>query len=270
MSSPTSHDVFVAVLQERCDEFKVDFDQLIEALSAAGLEGKRKAVAKLSQSADDLKRMLIERDRPRWLVSIIRSLDSYGPNLEISKQCFELSKAIAKVYNTVQGHSWAFVTSNQDGIDFDFIFESCRNESRIPELFDKLVSSLDELIASSNIDSVRVVQALKKLSDTLRKNRKGSYFSTLASWDAVAGVMNTWVWVELEKVPLLGGLVTALRETLSETDTEMRSLHMAMQAEVKKQVATEFAMLTYQPRYVGQSTSVLRIVEATDGNLSDE
>lgn len=270
MSSSTSHEVFVAALQERFDEFKKNVDQLIEALSAGSLEGKCLAATKLSQSADDIKRMLVEKDQPRWLLHIIRSLNSNRGNLEISRQCFDLTKSIATVYKSIQDHRWTFVSNGLDGIDFDAIFEACRSESRIPELFDKLVASLDELIATSEIDSVRVIQALKKLSETLRKNRKGSYFSTLASWDAVAGVLKKWVWVELEKLPLLGGLVTALLETLEETDAEMLKLHAAMQAEVNKQIAAEFAMLSYQTRYVGESASVLGIGLASDETLSQE
>ena len=243
-----SVDVFLRTLNERFNAFKADFESLLKALASNDTNEKNAAAQRTLTSADDVQRSLSENDQPGWLHPIILSLKQHSARLDNANHCYELARVVAKLYARIHNHKWSFAKEDVTGFDFDALYEQCREKSRVPALFDQLIEGLEAIVSSNEVDSRRVIQALDRLIQSLKRSRRGSYFATMATWDFVVGVLHNWLWGELCKVPAIGGLLTAVRETLDETDSEMETLHNEMQTQVQNQIATEITLLAYSHR----------------------
>lgn len=248
MPTDKTYEAFLRSLEERFVRFKKDIEALLLAL--VGLDAVKKAVtcATALHSAQELKGSVSSSDVPPWLNAVIGALDQHGKKLQIEGNCYHLNKALAIQYLLIRDHKWSFADASEKGFSFDKLFEQYRGESRIPELFDELIAQLNKIASMPDIDSKLIDSALKKLIETLKLNRNGTYFATIATWDFVNDLFKNYLWVELCKIPVLGGMLTALRQTLGETDKEIFDLHNNMQASVKNQIKTEVELLTYNRR----------------------
>lgn len=246
---PKSLEMFHRSLTERFSTFKQDLELLLRALTCLNVDQRKLAAAKALQSTEDLQRLLSGSDYPPWLPEIQSALVANKDLLERDNHSFVLTRSIAKLYALVQSHQWSFQAETDAlAVDFDGLYERHREQSSIADRFDELIETLEQLVLSEEIDSRKAIKALEKLIATLKKNRKGSYFSQVASWDFVYGVFRIWLWDELCKVPAIGGCLKAIRKSLEHTNEEMSKLHKTLRADIKNQTKAEFLFLMYQDR----------------------
>ena len=265
MPTKESVDVFMRTLDERFAAFKQCLHMFLHALTAAPQPVGADAARNALQSAEDLSRSLSSHDQPPWLSPILNALRSHVPHVDKDANRRALVDVIMPEYGLILKHTWSFVAAaspSEDAssaVDFDRLYEDCREQSRVTELFDLLIERLEQIVALLDVDSRRVIQALTRIIETLKKNRRASYFSTVASWDFVISVFRKSVWAELCKIPVLGSLLTSLREGFEETDEAMSKLHSEMQQRVNDQITTELAILSYDPRRLPELPAPQRI-----------
>lgn len=247
-------------LDERFNAFKQAIDKLLKAL--AGSDGPQKVAAssKALEAATDLRRTLSANDQPPWLGPFIEALTNHGAGLPHDGHSYQLMRTVAIQFLPIQSHTWSFAETDSTAFDFDRLYEQFREQSRVPELFDELIAVLQQILSCPDIDSVKVVKALEKLIETLKRNRKGSYFSVVATWDFAVGLFRNWLWEELCRLPAVGGFLKALRKSLDDTNKEMEKLHAEMQQEVRNQITTEVTLLTYNHRGLPDLAKV-RLIE---------
>ncbi|KKL16458.1 hypothetical protein LCGC14_2495350, partial [marine sediment metagenome] len=178
MTTNYSVDVFLRTLDERFDVFKRNLEALLQALAGNKPDQKLAAATQALTAADDLERSLSSHDQPPWLGPILVSLKSNVKRVNDETRSYQLARALALEYARIQDHKWSFAEEEDTGFDFDGLYESFREQSRVPELFDILIGALEKIAANQDIDSRRVVQALEKLIQSLKRNRRGSYFAT--------------------------------------------------------------------------------------------
>lgn len=140
-------------------------------------------------------------------------------------------------------HRWVFEEDDETAFDFDAIYERFKKESRLPELFDQVVRTLEEIHASGEVDSVTMLRALGKVISTIKKCKDGSYFSLNGAWEFLLSFLKNYLWGELSNLPVFGTAMTALRKTIEELNDEMFSLHSKIQSEMAKTVETEIKNL---------------------------
>jgi len=95
-----------------------------------------------------------------------------------------------------------------------------------------MISILEALLSTGTIDSVKAIEALKKLIATLSQNKDGSYFSTIASWKFVRTFTKNYIWKSLDNIPGVQTVKSAFEETLKEMDVEIEGLHKVISAEL--------------------------------------
>lgn len=105
---------------------------------------------------------------------------------------------------------------------------------------------LDEIVASDAIDSTKAVRELNKVIATLRAARNGSFLATRGAWYFVVAWLKNTGWELLGTIPVAGSVAKGLRETLRETNVKMKSLHESIQADLERQIASDFPRLEYQ------------------------
>jgi hypothetical protein len=81
----------------------------------------------------------------------------------------------------------------------------------------------------------------------LKKNRQGSFFSLICTWDFTALFIKNVAWELLSQVPGLGAVVKAVRGTMSEINTAMDKLHNDVATDLHRRLAVEFPALEYRP-----------------------
>ncbi|MBU4273564.1 MAG: hypothetical protein KKE86_11380 [Planctomycetes bacterium] len=241
-----SVETFVRFVEERFQDFR---DRLSKLMSALAADDKQQKVARANtalEAANSLRQALAKQDQPGWLQPITNTLHNYVANAGHSSPGTELINAIGLHYGAVAGHKWAFEFSDDRGFDFDGVFRKYEDESRIPELFDKLVELLEKIVQCEDLDSRTVVRTLETIIATLKKNRNGSYFSVMGTWNFTGTYLKNIAWNMLLEIPFLKVPVKSLQKTMEQLDKEMEKVHENMRSDLHKQLHAEFPVLTYR------------------------
>ncbi len=223
-------------VKEKHSELVESLNHLVTFLVSENLEQKKsKAEAALSKS-NDLQASLSQRDTPEWLPPLINALNHFKTGTW--KQS-NLINHLINDQNRIKKHEWVFNNPSEEAFDFDEIFQHYRSESRLSELFCKIVTILEQIKDSGEVDSVSMMSALTKVIATLKQNKDGSYFSVNSAWSFLISFLKNYMWAELSKIPMLGTAMEALEKTVKETNEEMYKVHCNVQESMKKIVEDE-------------------------------
>lgn len=166
-----------------------------------------------------------------------------------------------ELHPALMKHRWQLDPAVKSlGVDFDMIYQKCRAESRLSDLFDETISLLKQLVESKQIDSIRLIDELTRVIDTLRAARRGTYFATHGAAVFVATWLKNTGWEFLGELPGMGSVVKGLRKTLEDMDAEMRRVDEAVHEECGRQVAAGF------PRIENTNLRLLEFLESEDGS----
>lgn len=243
--SNLSNKMFMNVIRENHEAFKSAFVGLLDALAGNDQAGKVDANRVLLKTSQDLATVLSEGDRPNWLTQTISLTEEYSHKNPDAKRHQPASspyllKKLIRIQQHALGHNWRFEDDlRESGHDFDAVFVELREKSNVSELFDSMVNALQEIISSGEVDSLRAIEALKELIGTLSKNSKGSYLSTVASWQFAQTFSKNFIWESLAEIPGVKQAKTAYERSLREMNVKMPELHAEMTNELKKRFKIE-------------------------------
>ncbi|WP_200882488.1 hypothetical protein [Halomonas sp. TG39a] len=236
MSTNESVIVFMRFVKEKHRELCESLDRLVNSLVGENASQKAKISEETLKTAQDLQSTISKSDRPDWLSGLIQGLNHFH-NKSWNQQ--HLIKHLIDNLSKIKEHRWQFENSNEKPFDFDSIYEYYKSESRLPELFDEIISILEEIQSSGEIDSLTMMKSLGKVISTLKQNRDGSYFSLNSAWDFLVSFLKNYMWNELSRLPVLGASMEALEKTIKETNEEMFKVHSAIEKEMKTVVESE-------------------------------
>lgn len=167
---------------------------------------------KLYDAGRELTSILVERDRPTWLAPITNSAQQF-----VSRKDVETSRALIRaLLENYQDVRPIEVQKDSDSFDFDSLFARLREEKRIPELFDEMIAQISSMLESSEIESITVFSALRRLIDILRANQKGSSVAVKQSIVFATFIKNCCIEY-LKKIPGIKEAVDAWEKTIKET-----------------------------------------------------
>ena len=264
-------DVFLRSVESRFQNFKTCLSQLLHLL-VTGADNEKVAKAKETLDiATTLQSVLSRQDQPQWLEPVISSLRPYIQTNGSPGFATGLVTTIASNYQPTVNHQWAFEHSDGEGFDFDGVFRRCEAESKIPELFDRLVEILDKIVQCEDLDSRKVIHTLETIIATLKANRNGSYFSVICTWNFAATFLKKVAWSTFLEIPILKIPVQALRETLEQTDKEFEKVHENMRSDMNNQLHAELPVLAYRPLSIPEPLALTdeTVIDATpiDGQM---
>ncbi len=192
--------------------------------------------------------LLHSSDRPPFLLHLHAALKSVTQQPE-HQNCVPNMVKVATLYQPqLEMLKWEPATADEtEFFDFDAVFERYRDECRIPELFDQLIDGLNKVVESGEVDSLKVLNQIRKIIATLRAARNGSYFSARGAWYFVTTWLKNSGWELLGDIPIAGAVVRGLRDAVTETSEQMALLHDKIQEDFEATIDADFPRLTYEP-----------------------
>jgi hypothetical protein len=244
-----SVDFFLRFLGERFQAFRAALNSFLHTLALEDRAKKLDTAQAVLASLDDLKRAMSANDHPNWIAPLEQKLNWYRKHAASQADAgLQVINAVLQLNPSIESQKWNFADSaSNSAIDFAAIYQEYYKGSRVPELFDELVTQLQQIIATGEIDSLTTIKALEKLIATIRKNARGDYFSTRGAWEFTQLFFKNLSIELLENIPGLKHAVKAVRKTMSELDLEMSQVHDQVKQKLTESVSGDLPMLEYKP-----------------------
>ncbi len=243
-----SVEFFLRFLNERFSAFRLSLNVFLQTLALEDRNAKVASAKKVLVAIDDLKRAIAKHDHPGWITVLEQKVNWYTQVVPQGADAgLEILQTIISVSPSIANQEWNFADDSANkAIDFDAIYEEFYSQSRIPELFDELVSQLEQIIETGEIDSLQMIKALEKLIATIRKNSRGDLFSTKGAWEFTQLFFKNVAIEVLEDIPGLKHIVKGIRKTVSELDLEMSQLHDQIREKLTASAKADLPMLEYK------------------------
>lgn len=236
MAEARGVEFYLRFLNEKSESFRTKLMAFIAVLPGQDAREKLNVAKDLRAAFVTLRDGLAEKDRPHWMHVFERPLHTYVERQDKPNVGPELLKALIQVHADIQAQRWEFVeTRNVEPLDLDAIFRRYHEESRVPELFNELISQLTTIVEGGAVDRLSVIHELKRVIVTLSRSARGTHSSVNVAWQFTSRLFENFLWEALSDVPVLGASVRALRTTFDELDAEMTTLD----ADIRKEVALQ-------------------------------
>lgn len=247
MAKSDSVEFFIRFLKERFGAFQQALSAFLQVLSLDDRKQKVESAKTLLIALDDIKRAISSNDRPAWIGPLDQKLNWYVNHHSQGDAGLQLLNIIIQLSPSIASQNWQFADAlSSSAIDFAGIYNEYYAQSRVPELFDELVSHMESIIESGDIDSITTIKALERLIATIKRNARGDYFSTRGAWEFTQLFFKNLSIATLESIPGLKQAVKALRKTMSELDLEMTQVHDQVRQRLHTSVTGTMPMLEYK------------------------
>ncbi len=246
-----SQEVFLRSHEVRYNAVKSCLQNLAAAFGKGKVDEILARGEELNAAVVSLRDNLSPQDRPTWIEGVLNLLNLVRAHPGHPERLSWLVQILTNCYLPATSHQWGFQSIDDGAFDFDGLYEQHRAQSRIPDLFDKLIGLLEKLVESDELDSRKVERTLRILVATLKKNRMGSFAGMVFSWNFAATYLRNLCWELPNQIPGLRAFSNALRDTIQEVseeiDNEMCDLHKKMAADVQERLGVPLSALRYTP-----------------------
>ncbi len=247
MTDNESVKFLLRLVQEKHEAMKACVNELFQALASDAHDEKVRANQALLTACEELSKILAETDRPQWLTQLVKETTLYSQKHKTTGHNFRLLNNLVAQRPKALSHSWSFEESAIEAdYNFDSLYQRFKAESKLSSLFESMISTLQKMVESGEIDSLTAIKSLEQLISVIKQNQEGSYFSVMASWEFITSFTKNLVWGELSNLPGIKQLKTAFEKTVEETDIELSKLHAEIAEEMKKKYKTTINSLTYK------------------------
>lgn len=241
-----SESFFQRTLDEKTKEARDAVQACLVSFLSHSSSGRQAAAQAAIDAVGRLVDMLHPQDRPAWLEPLHSALKIAHSHHAENIGILNIQRIANEYQGSLKQHTWQIAeVDSVTGFDFDAVYDKYKAENRIPQLFDEIISALNGIIASGAIDSVRVLQELRRVLATLQNARNGSYFATRNAWFFVATWFKNTSWELLGEIPVLGAAIRGLRKSLEDMNDGMQNLHEQMQSDLQSQLLHDFPRLEY-------------------------
>lgn len=233
MSNNDSLKYLIRLLDERYDCFFRSLTKLKKTITLDNIDQKITDASETVMHLESLEISLAAADRPAWMAELKNSLNDYKNNARSNKNLGSvlLDKLLA-LWPSICKKGWNLSESNPDiGVDFNKICQDFYRNSKVPELFNNLISQLEKLIQSGLIDSIRVTDTLQQIISTIKKNKDKDFFSNTCSKKYISRLLKNLFRNYLVKNKMIGPAIEAIQQTMDELDLEY--IDVAKQVRIK-------------------------------------
>ncbi|WP_052229380.1 hypothetical protein [Pseudomonas fluorescens] len=220
--------------------FIKSINDLLYKICGESISQKKTQASLLLEELENLKGLAPDSKCPTWVANLQTILFEFSQSKIDSST---LILGLVDMLPAIKSHQWMMLDIETQGFDFEEIFNECRLNSKIPELFDSIITLLEQICEIDELDSRSMVEALTKVIATLKLGKTSSRFSLEGSWQFLCGFLENYFWVEAKKIPGLGSIVEALEKTIKDTQIELYKLNSDVQETMTKRVKEEVKFL---------------------------
>lgn len=183
MVSDTQAKFHLNLIRERHSQAVVAFDNLIKAYTRADMQRIQDANQSLVDAIEKLKDVLAAQHWPTWLKELHSKTLLYHNNHANGPATWKAHlEALMEYAKPLRGEAWHLSDVKPDALDVEAIVDRVRTENRIPDLYQATIDVLSRILESGEIDSVKAVNDLEKIIESLRAARKGSFSTQSFMW----------------------------------------------------------------------------------------
>jgi hypothetical protein len=244
MVQAKSIDAFKRSLDERFRILLTDLGAVVDAFASNAPDSRVGPITKLVEAARDIHDYLSDQDRPPWLVQLYRTGQAYLTH-QTTDHLTTFLNTLLKHYPSIRA-----IQFDDDApiVKFDELFERYRDEGRLPELFDELITIVSDIIQTGEIDSAMALDALRQIVDLLRANRHGSYLA-VRSTISLTRYLKNLIAVVLDDIPVIKQLREAFERTVEQSEQELEKIEARITRETLCVIASRVPQIKRLPNY---------------------
>lgn len=236
MNESQAYEILIKIIKKRHEHIIATSAEFVKILAGDNTQVKRNKAQELVRVINMLTPFLVESEVPEWVPKLENHLNSFA---QATIDPSTMLDHFLPIWDEIRTQKWEASASGHE-INFEAIFEEYRKKSRLPELLEKILGTLQQIHKSEEVDSKTVLVSIERLMSTLSSAKKGTYFSLRGAVAILTTFLKNYLWEELEKLPGLGSALTALRKTIDELDEEMQVVSSEVAIELNARVAAEF------------------------------
>lgn len=234
-----SVEVFRRTLNARFRSFKSELDATLKAFSEKKDEQSRGFAEKLAHAGRDLESILSNNDLPAWVLPITNAAKAYAANPQHDGPRWQLLQVAMNFYPSVK--PIGELTASHSVYDFDKLYDTLLKEGSLPELFQRMIDVVSQIIESGQVDSLTVTRSLEKLLAILKANQNGSYVSVWQSFSFSKFLFNCAIGY-LKSIPTIKVFLEAWEKTIEEGERKIAQLQASLQAESLRLLVDDTSM----------------------------
>jgi hypothetical protein len=194
---------------------------------------KIKILKNMINEIDFFKRVLKKEDYPDWLKQIdilIKKTDTNNFN----------KNTLPDLYNNIElsyKQKWPF------SVDFEEIYKHYRSESKLEELFDKLIELLEEIIKNKELKEDIVINGIKKIIELVKYNQGKSYYSDEGLIKFIFIFLKNIAIETIKKIPGMDIILNSLGQTVRDIAAELDNIHKKTASKIEDESAIQIRYL---------------------------
>jgi len=212
----------MALVKERHSAVKQAFDALLNAYAAGDQNQIVSANDGLRTALAQLRGVVAAEHLPAWLQELAAHVNQYATQHSKGLPVWRahLDSAVRNG-QALNAETWSFSEQQETLFDIDAIIEKARQDQKIDELYGRVIESLEALLQSGEIDSIKAATDLQRLIGTLKNARSGSFSSQVFTWNFARRLVPNIIVAYVKRSKITGPLIDAFEQTASELNVSL-------------------------------------------------
>jgi hypothetical protein len=214
----------MALVKERHGAVKTAFDGLLNAYAQGDQSLIVSTNENLRTALKALSGVVASEHVPDWMQNLLTNADRYATKhrngMPVWRGLLDSAMRNAPLLND---ETWSFSDDQDMLFDVDAIVQKAREDHQINALYDRIVETLEALLRSGEIDSIKAAADLNRLIVTLRKSKEGSFSSQVFSWRFARRLVPNIIAAYVKRSSVTGPLIEAFEQTASELDVSLEA-----------------------------------------------
>lgn len=177
MNKNQSYEILLNLIKAKHSEIVSTSSQLLLTMGDQDLGAKRNLANSLMVKITSLLPFMQNKDVPAWSHQAIKDIKEFTSG---QMQPNDFLLRFLPLKSDIDKHQWDSNYSDGDHINFDVIYEHYRKESRLHDLFEQIIKSLEQIRDSGEVNSKAMIDSLTKIITTLRNSQDGSFLRFMA------------------------------------------------------------------------------------------
>jgi hypothetical protein len=246
-------------------ESQKNFSKVVKSCVSvfAGIDNKQKknSIDRLKVEVEHFLKILPRDNYPAWLLNLQKSFVSIAYDSDNGIRNYDaLLLSLIENANNIFNYKW----NDEDEISLDSIYLRCRMESRIPELFSRMVDLINNLIISNELDNDFIKKGLNKLLDLINANNNKSLNGDTFLVDYIRRFIKHLLINCLKEITPFKIIIESLEETNIEIGKEIESTERTTYQNIQGNMELNVLMLP-----LIECPSTFLIDNKTTGKIED-